>query len=96
MSTQIILHAMTPEEFAKHMESIIEKKLKEILEEYSTKKTTFSYLSRKQVTRMLHVSLPTLHEWTKEGRLISYQIGNRVLYRSDEIEACLRKRKFHY
>ena len=78
MTPLIILHGLTPEEFTKQIELVIEKKIREIVTETSTKKNKYSYLSRKQVAAMLHVSLPTLHEWTKEGRILSYKIGNRV------------------
>jgi excisionase family DNA binding protein len=96
MNSLIILHGLTPDELSKQIESIFDKKLTELLKEQSAKKSAFSYLSRKQVADILHVSLPTLHEWTKDGILVSYKIGNRVLYKSDEIQDCLRKRKFHY
>ena len=33
------------------------------------------FISRKETAKLLHISLPTLHEWTKEGKLESYRIG---------------------
>jgi len=46
-------------------------------------------LSRAEVAQLLKISLPTLHEWTKHKLLQSYKIGNRVLYKQDEIENAL-------
>jgi hypothetical protein len=56
--------------------------------------TKWRYMSRKEVAQLLHITLATLHDWTKLGLLNSYKISHRVLYRSDEIEESLSKRKF--
>ena len=68
----------------------VEKALKEVMSEQKS----YKYLSRVEVAKMLKISLPTLNDWTKLGWLSSYKISNRVLYRSDEVEASLYKRKF--
>ena len=47
------------------------------------------YLTRKEVATKLHISLPTLNEYTKSGKLKAYRINGRVLYRNDEIESAL-------
>jgi excisionase family DNA binding protein len=43
------------------------------------------YLSRKEVAKLLKITLPTLHDWTKLGYLKSYKIGTRVLYKQCEV-----------
>lgn len=48
-------------------------------------------ISRKEVATLLKISLPTLNEWSKLGRLQSYKIGNRVLYKLPEVEQALNK-----
>lgn len=50
-----------------------------------------SYLSRADVCELLKISLPTLHEWTKLGLLKSYKIGNRVLYKQQEMENAIEQ-----
>lgn len=52
-----------------------------------------SYLNRFEVVKLLRISLPTLSNWTKAGILQSYRIGNRVLFREDEIISSLQKVK---
>jgi hypothetical protein len=47
------------------------------------------YLNRTEVTKLLKISLPSLTEYTKRGLLQSYKIGNRVLYKSNEIEQAI-------
>jgi len=49
-----------------------------------------TYLNRFEVAEMLKISLPTLNNWSKSGILQSYRIGNRVLYKPDEIEKAVQ------
>jgi excisionase family DNA binding protein len=46
--------------------------------------------SRKETARILNISLPTLHLFTKEGIIRAYRIGNRVLYKQEDIENALK------
>jgi len=48
------------------------------------------YLTRREVCNMLHVTLATLHAWTKEGKLRPYRIGNRILYKEVEVVAAVK------
>lgn len=89
----IILQGITEQELLNKIELIVESKLKELIKVEAKKEYTF--LTRKDVSKLLHITLPTLHEWTKQGIIPSYRIGNRVLYKSTEIEASLSHR-FHY
>ena len=52
------------------------------------------FISRKETAKLLHISLPTLHEWTKDGTLTSYRIGTRVLYKPDEVMETVSQRNF--
>ena len=54
-------------------------------------KTQSDYLSRKEVAKLLKITLPTLHDWTKVGILKSYKIGTRVLYKENEVKETLEK-----
>ena len=62
---------------------------KKLLEE-----KTEPYLTRGQVSKLLQISLPTLHEYTKRGFLTSYRIGFKVRYKSSEIDSALREINF--
>jgi excisionase family DNA binding protein len=46
-------------------------------------------ITRKQAARTLCISLPTLHDWTKTGKIIAYRIGSRVLYKPTELLSAL-------
>ena len=49
------------------------------------------YLSRKEVAKLLKITLPTLHDWTKLGYLKSYKMGTRVLYKESEVKSTLER-----
>jgi excisionase family DNA binding protein len=72
------------------IEKIIERRLQGISQQTSKPS---EYLTRKEVARLLRVSLPTIHEWTSSGFLISHKIGNRVLFKPEEVEECILDRK---
>lgn len=42
-------------------------------------------LSIKETMKLLKITRPTLHSWTKKGVLQSYMIGSKVLYKLSEI-----------
>ncbi|HTA61335.1 MAG TPA: helix-turn-helix domain-containing protein [Bacteroidia bacterium] len=52
------------------------------------------FISRKETAALLHISLPTLNDLTKEGKLKSYLIGARVLYKPDEVLESVLQRNF--
>jgi excisionase family DNA binding protein len=54
------------------------------------KQTDKDLKSRKETARILSISLPTLHLFTKEGIIRAYRIGNRVLYKQEDIENALK------
>jgi len=55
------------------------------------KKEKVEYLTRREVTEYLGISLPTLNEWTKSGKLIGYRIGTRVRYKRNEVDNSLKQ-----
>lgn len=46
-------------------------------------------LNREEVCKMLSINKTTLWKYTKMGKLKSYGIGNRVLYKRNEVLECL-------
>ncbi len=86
------LHEITPEELL----DLISKGLKEPLQELLTnpEPQQEKYLTRKEVSHLLSISLPTLGDWVKRGLIQSYRIGNRVFFKASEIDASLKQIKF--
>jgi hypothetical protein len=47
------------------------------------------FFNRGEVSRMLHISLPTLDTYVRNGLIPAKKIGNRFLFIKDDIESCL-------
>ena len=62
---------------------------KEILPVIQTTSKETELLTRKEVAKLLRVSLPTLHDWTKRGIIKGYRIEGKVYYKRSEIEESL-------
>jgi excisionase family DNA binding protein len=88
MENQFLLIGTHIDDLLKRIEQIIDKRLASLSPQ--TQKQS-EYISRKEVGKLLKVSLPTLHEYTKLGWLQSYKIGNRVLYKREEVEQSLNQ-----
>jgi len=48
-------------------------------------------LTRTETAKQLHVTLPTLRSYTQRGYVKGYRMGNRVLYKRNEVMDALRK-----
>jgi excisionase family DNA binding protein len=89
---KIILVGTHLNDLLDRIEQIIDKRLSSLSPQQKEKS---EYLTRKETAGILKITLPTLHDWTKEGWLQSYKIGNRVLYKKQEIEESVREVLFH-
>jgi excisionase family DNA binding protein len=85
---QIILQGLSIPGLIKLLSEVVEEKLLQLTKTEEPKSKTV-YLSRVEVAEMLKISLPTLNEWSKLGTLQSYRIGNRILYKADEVEGSI-------
>lgn len=85
---QIILSGIELDDLLSSISALIDKKLEE---RKPTQSKQSIYLGRSEVCKLLKITLPTLNEWSKHGRLKSYKIGNRVLYKQEEIEDSLHQ-----
>jgi excisionase family DNA binding protein len=74
------------------IEQIIDKRLNSLAPQ---KEDQSEYITRKEAAGVLKITLPTLHDWTKQGWLQSYKIGNRVLYKKEEVENSIRQVNFY-
>ena len=85
---QILVVGTHINDLLERIEQIIDKRLSSLSPQ---KEKQSEYISRKEVAQLLKVTLPTLHEYTKLGWLQSYKIGNRVLYKREEVELSLNQ-----
>jgi len=65
-------------------EKIRNKQFTNFQSELEKQKST-KFLTRKEVSKLLSISYPTIWRYTKQGILISYSIGSRVLFKEDEV-----------
>jgi excisionase family DNA binding protein len=61
-----------------------------------SKNEQIDYLTRQEVAKLLQISLPTLHEYTKRSILTSYRVGSKVRYKASEIDAALKERSYSF
>jgi excisionase family DNA binding protein len=89
---QILLQGLGLNDFKNLISEVLEEKLGNT----SVKDSYISdskYLSRKEVSLLLKISFTTLHDWSKRGIIQSYRIGNRILYKKNEIEQAITQVK---
>ena len=86
---EILLNGINVEQLLERIGELLDSRLNSS----TTQKTEIqsNYLSRAEVAKLLKITLPTLHDWTKLGWLKSYKMGSRVLYKPEEIEEALKK-----
>lgn len=49
--------------------------------------------TRIETAKILRVTLATLNDYTKSGKIVANRIGNRVLYKDSDIQSALSKVK---
>ena len=81
----ILFSGVNPQDFKKEILDELKSFLQELKFPQKEEQTS-DLLTRQQVAEMLSIDLSTVHNWTKQGKLISYGIGNRVYYKSSEVE----------
>jgi len=48
-------------------------------------------LTRKDLAKLLSVSIPTIHNWANSGIITAYKIGNQTRFKKDETLKALKK-----
>lgn len=86
---EIIFTKITITELLQEIGLLIDRKLEAGLQQSNQLQP--EYISRKEVSLLLKISLPTLNDWTKQDLLKAYKIGNRVLYKSEEVKESVEK-----
>ena len=64
----------------------------ERLESLLNKPTTLEFLTIKEVCQILKVSKVTVHNWTKQGILKPYKIGNQTRFKRLEVLDALEQK----
>lgn len=78
-NTNIFLNGITLQELAEALAPLLQTKQVVKVE------TSSELLTREEVCKLLNFNKTSLWKHTKSGRLKSYGIGNRVLYKKSEV-----------
>jgi excisionase family DNA binding protein len=68
----------------------IKEVLKDLLPKPQPQTQTDKLLTRKEVCTLLQISLVTVHNWTKQGILNPYRIGNKLRFKESEVLEALQ------
>jgi excisionase family DNA binding protein len=79
MNTQILLNGITLEELAVALFPLVQ------AQTASSPQPEKEFMTRDEVCEMLSINKTSLWKHTKSGKLKSYGIGNRVLYKRNEV-----------
>lgn len=79
MDTQIFLNGITLQQLAEALAPLLQPQSVALLEPLN------EYIKRDEACELLSINLSSLWKHTKSGKLKSYGIGNRVLYKRAEV-----------
>ena len=86
MTNSTLIQNVTPEEHYDKLRQIIREELSAL----NSKEPDLKYRTRKEVCKLLSISLPTLSEYTRTGIIIGKKIGSRILYEEENVQAAVR------
>jgi excisionase family DNA binding protein len=87
----LILSPVTFEQLQMMVSDAVKHGIEQLKPTTSAEPTHPDLLTRKQVCELLNITPPTLHVWTKEGRITAYHINTRVRYKRAEVMSTLQK-----
>lgn len=88
-----ILSPLSMEELKTEISETVLKHLSPLINSLTPTQPETQLLTRKEVAKLYGVSLPTILDWTKTGKLIGYRIASRVRYKRSEVEKSLSQIK---
>ncbi|WP_300433728.1 helix-turn-helix domain-containing protein [Christiangramia sp.] len=92
MSQILFENSAQQNQFKQWLSETIDEKFQQYIK--TIKSSTNELMTREETAEFFSISLPTLHEWTKNGQLNSYRKGNRVYYKRSEIAGSLEEREY--
>lgn len=84
LQNQIILNGITIEQLAEALAPLLQNSMSQ--PQHSLPEN----ITRKQACAILNIGFATLWKHTKDGKLTSYGIGNRIMYKRDEVLQALK------
>jgi excisionase family DNA binding protein len=84
----IILQQITVDELVSKTAQKVTEQIRDLLPKQEKQE---SYLTFKEVAKLLQLSLPTLHEYCKSGLIPSYRLGRNIRFKRSEIDHIITK-----
>ena len=88
MSNAILVNNTTQEKLTEIILQGVKKEFQELKKNFRPKEPD-EWLTRKETSSLLKISLVTLHVWTNKKVIKAYKISNRTYYKRKEIEEIL-------
>jgi excisionase family DNA binding protein len=85
----ITLTQLAPHELRSLISDAVRETVQPIIDAAIAPPKNDDYLTRKQVCGILGVSLPTLLDWTRKGKVKGHRIGSRIRYKRSDVESSL-------
>jgi len=89
----LILSQLTLAELKNEISDSVKKEFSSLFQTVHNQPQQTEFLTRKQAAALLGVSLVTLSDWTKTGKIAGYRIASRVRYKRAELETSLSQIK---
>jgi excisionase family DNA binding protein len=77
--------------FETTQDQLVSRVVSELKNEYKQAPFSDIYLTKRQLTELLTVSLSTVNNWTKDGIIQAHQLGGKIYYKASEIECAMIK-----
>src|SRR5687767_3294705 len=85
----LILTQFPLEQLKSEISEAVKREVAPLFQAVNAVKPETELLTRKQAAKLLCVSLPTMLDWTKTGKITGYRIGSRIRYKRAELESSL-------
>ncbi|SHM26533.1 DNA binding domain-containing protein, excisionase family [Chitinophaga jiangningensis] len=90
MNNDLILTALPLDQLRQLIADTLKSELSQLLEQ-KPNDTKEELITRKEAAKLLGISLPTLLDFTKTGKITGYRIGTRVRYKRRELIESLKQ-----
>jgi len=84
----ILIENTSLEELVNEIEEMIKRAIEK--SESSTQDNSEQFITRKEASEMLQVTYVTLRSWHKKNVLKAHSIGNRVYYKTEDIQKAMQ------
>lgn len=87
--SQQLFSSLPLEQLTTELTEAVFNKVAPLIHSVNKPKQETELLTRKEAAKLLGVSLPTILDWTKKGKITGYRIASRIRYKRHELETSL-------